>query len=53
MHADGTIRRVFGLRAIVLRINNLVCSRINTRSIIWEDIALGVFPAVNRITWVF
>ena len=54
MYADGTIRRVFGLlRAIILRINNLVCSRINTRSIIWEDIALGVFPAVNRITRVF
>lgn len=54
MYADGTIRRVFGLlRAIVLRINNLVCSRINTRSIIRENIALGVFPAVNRITRVF
>ena len=52
MNADVTIRRVFGLirASIVLRINNLICSRINTRSVILENIALGVFPAVYRIT---
>lgn len=55
MHADGTIVRVFGLlrASIVLGINNLICCRINTRPIILENIALGVFPAVNRITWIF
>ena len=55
VYADGTIRRVFGLlrASIVLRINNLVCSRINARPIVLENIALRVFPAVNRITRIF